>query len=88
MPPDRLPSKPKPNPYEHFSLKEEIDHLTDPEHVPIEEGREIIMARSNERNSGGKTAIFEENDTVEFSTVFPLSTLAQVVFLSPPLWEK
>ena len=37
----------------------------------MEEGREIIMAGSKERNSGSKTATFKENDTVEISTIFP-----------------
>jgi len=36
----------------------------------MEEGREIIMAKSKERNNDGKTATFEENDTIEFDTIF------------------
>jgi len=44
--------------------------LTDPEVVPMEEGRKIIMARSKERNNCDKTATFEENDTVKFPTIF------------------
>ena len=47
MPRDRLPSKPEPNPHKHcncVTLKEEIEDSTDPQDVPMEEGREIIMA--------------------------------------------
>ena len=39
---DRLPSKPEPNSQEHYNcvtLKEEVENLTDPEDIPIEEGR-------------------------------------------------
>jgi len=90
-PSDRLSNKLEPNPCEHWNcitLKEEIVDLTDPEDVLMEKGREIIMAGSKERNKGGKTATFEENDTVEFAAIFPLSSLTQVVFLSPTLLEK
>ena len=71
--PDRLPSKLEPNLHEHcncVTLKEEIEDLTDPEDVAMEEGREIIMARNKERNNGGKTATFVENDIVEFLVIF------------------
>jgi len=37
-PPDKLPSKPEPNSREHcnyFTLKEEIEDITDPEDVPM-----------------------------------------------------
>jgi len=37
----------------------------------MEEGREIIMAGSKERNNGGKTAIFVENNTVDSRNFFP-----------------
>jgi len=50
-PPDRLSSKPESNHREYcnwISLKEEIEDLIDPEDMPIEEGREIIMAGSKE----------------------------------------
>jgi len=73
-PSDRLPSKLEPNPREHcncVTLKEEIEDLTDPEDVPIEEDRKIIMARSKKRNNDGKPVTFEENDTVEYPSVFP-----------------
>jgi len=53
-------------------LKEEVDNLIDPEDVPMEESREIIMARSKERNDGGKTATLIENDTIEIPTIFPI----------------
>jgi len=52
-------------------LKEEIEDLTGLNDVPMEEGREIIMVGSKERNNGSKTATFEENDTIEFPTTFP-----------------
>jgi len=71
---DRLPSKPEPNPREHYNcvtLKEEIEDSTDPEDVPIEKGRKIIIAGSKEQNNGNKTATFKENDTVEFPIIFP-----------------
>ena len=90
MPPDRLPSKPKPNPHKHCNLvtmMEEEEDLTDAEDSSMEEGREIIMAGNKERNNDGKTATFKDNGTVEISTIFPPSFLAQVVFLSHALWE-
>jgi len=53
-------------------LKKEVEDFTDPEDVPMEEGREIIMAGSKEMNNGGKTATFIENDTIEIPVIFPL----------------
>jgi len=53
MPSDRRPSKPEPNPREHCScvtMKDEED-LADSEKVPIEEGKEIIIAGDKERNN-------------------------------------
>jgi len=70
---NRLSSKPKPKLREHYScvtIKDEED-LTDSEDVPIEEGREIIIAGNKERNNDGKTATFKENDNVEIPTIFP-----------------
>ena len=70
---DRLPSKPKTNPHENcncVTMKEDKEDLTDSEEVPKEEGREITMARSKERNNGGKTTTFKENDTIEIPTIF------------------
>jgi len=49
-----LPSKPESNPREHcncVTLKEEVE---EPEDILLEEGREVIMAESKERNDGGK----------------------------------
>jgi len=37
----------------------------------MEKGREILMAASKERNNGGKTATFVENDTIEIPIIFP-----------------
>ena len=73
-PSDRLPSKPEPNTREHcnyVTMKEEEEDFTDSEEVPMEEGREITIAGSKERNNGGKTATFKENDTIEIPTIFP-----------------
>ena len=63
-------------------MKEDEEDLTDSEEVPKEEGREITMAGSKESNYGGKTATFVENDSIQIPTIFPLSFLTQVVFLS------
>jgi len=82
---NRLPSKPGPNPLEHcncVTIKEDEEDLTDSEEVPKEKGREITMASSKERNYGGKTASFVENDSIQIPIIFPLSFLTQVVFLS------
>jgi len=49
----------------------------------MEDGREIIMVGSKERNNGGKTAILVENDTIQIPQFFHLSSLTQVVFLFP-----
>jgi len=89
--PDILPNKPEPNPGEHcncFTMKEDEEDSTDPKEVPMEEGREITMAGSKKNNYGGKTTTFVENDSIEIPTIFPLSFLAQIVFLSYALWEK
>jgi len=52
-------------------MKEEEEDLTNPENVPMEDGRKIIMAGSEKSNNGCKTATFEENGTVEFPVTFP-----------------
>jgi len=73
-PPDRLPSNLEPNPCEQYNcvtLKEEVEHITGPEDIPMEEGRKIIMVGSKERNDGGKTATFVENDDIEIPIIFP-----------------
>ena len=85
---DRLPNKLEPNPREHcnrVTMKGEEEDLTASEEVPMWEGREITMAGSKESTNGGKTATLKENNTVEVPTIFPLSSLTQVVFLSPAL---
>ena len=85
---NRLPSKPEPNPHKHYNcvtMKEEEEDLTDPVDSPMEEGREIIKAENKERNNDKKTATLKENDTVEILPFFHLSSLTQVVFLSPVL---
>jgi len=71
---DRLPSKPEPNLHEHcncVTLKEEVNDFTDLKDILIDEGREIIMVESKERNDDGKFAIFIENENVDIPTVFP-----------------
>jgi len=73
MAPDILPSKPEPNCRDHcnyVTLKEEIEDSANPEDVPMVESRKITMIGSKESNNSGKTAIFEENDTVEFPIIF------------------
>ena len=65
-------------------MKEEED-LTDSEEVPMEEGREIIMAGNKESNNDGKTATFKENNTVEIPTSFPPKLHSLGSFLSPAL---
>ena len=64
----------EPNPQEqcnYVTTKEEDEDLTDSEEVPMKEGREITMASSKERNNGGKTITFKENDTIEILIIFP-----------------
>jgi len=73
-PPDRLSSNPEPNPHEKcncVTLKEEVEDFIDPENIPMQEAREIIMARSKEKNDSGKTATLIENDTIEIPIIFP-----------------
>ena len=52
------------------TLNEEVEDFIDREDTPMEEGREIIMAGSKDRNDGGKTATLIENDTIEIRTIF------------------
>jgi len=60
-------------------LKEGAEQSED---ITLEEGREVIMAKSNERNDEGEPVTFGENDSFEIPKVFPLSFLTQVAFLS------
>jgi len=63
-------SKPESNPREHCNwviLKEGVE---DTEDIPLEEGREVIMAESKERNDDGKPITFIEDDDFEIPTVF------------------
>jgi len=48
-----------------------VEYFIDPEDIPMEEGREIIMAGSKERNDGGETGTLIENDNIEIPTIFP-----------------
>jgi len=52
-------------------LKEEVEDSIDSEDTTIEEGREIIMVESKERNDGGKVATFIENESLDIPTIFP-----------------
>ena len=54
----------------------------------MEEGSEITMARSKERNEVGKTATFIVNETVEIPTVFPPKLSDEVTSLSLVFWER
>jgi len=44
---------------------------SDLEDIPFEEGREIIMVESKEKNDTGKDVTFIENESLEILTVFP-----------------
>ena len=84
-PPDRLFSKPEPNPHEHcnsVTIKKDEEDLSDPEEVPKEQGREITMAGSKESNYSGKTITFVDNDSIQIPNICPLSFLTQAIFLS------
>jgi len=71
----RLPSESESKLREHYNyvtLKEEVE---DPEKITPEEGREVIMAESKEKNDEGEPINFRENDSFEILKVFPLSFL-------------
>jgi len=51
----------------------------------MKEGSKITIADNKEKNNGGKTATFKENDTIEIPSIFPPKLLTQIVFLSPAL---
>ena len=90
-PPDRLPSKPEPNPREHYNyvtMKEDGEDLTDSKEVPMEKAREVTMAGSKESNFGGKTATFIDNDSIEIPTIFPLKLLDPGSFSIPCIMGK
>ena len=61
-------------------MKEGVE---DPEDIPLEEGRELSMAESRERNNGGKPITFIENDKFEIPTVFPPKVLDPSSFIMP-----
>ena len=85
-PPDRLLSKPESNPHEHcncVTLKERVEDSIDPEDISIEEGREIIIVESKERNDGGKVVTFIENESLEIPTIFPPKLLDPGSFSIP-----
>jgi len=52
-------------------LKEGVEDPSDPEDIPFEEGKEIIMVESKERNDVGKAVTFIKNESLEIPTVFP-----------------
>jgi len=82
-PPDRLPSKPKSNPYEHYNFVTLKEAVEDAEDVTLEEGKEMIMAESKERNNGGKPMTFIKNDSFEIPKVFPPKLLDPGSFSIP-----
>ena len=69
-------------------MKEEEQDPRDPEDILLEEGREMIMVESQERNDGGKPMTFKENDSLEIPTVFTSKLPDPVAFPSHVLWEK
>jgi len=73
-PPSRLMSKLESNPREHcnyVTLKEGEEDRRDLEDIPLEEGREMIVVESKERNDGGKRLTFIGHDSLEIPIVFP-----------------
>jgi len=46
------------------------------------------MASSKERNNGGKSASFKENDTIEIPTIFPPKLLDPCSFSIPCIMRK
>jgi len=91
IPPDRLPSKPEPNPRGHsncVTLKEKVEESINLEDIPIEEGREIIVVESKERNDGGKATTFIENESVEIPNIFPPKLSDPGSFSTPCTMEK
>jgi len=51
-------------------LIEGVKDSVDPENTSIEEGREIKMVESKEKNDGGKAMEFVENESLEIPTCF------------------
>ena len=49
-------------------MKQGVEDLDD---ITLEEGREVIMVESKERNDGGEPITFIENDSFEIAIVFP-----------------
>jgi len=89
--PDRLPSKPEPNPrkqYNYVTMKKDAEDLTDSKEVPMEEGREVTMAGSKENNYGGKTVTFVRMTLLRSQPFFPLSFITQEAFSSKSIMGK
>jgi len=51
-------------------LKEGVEDPINPNDTPFEEGREIIMLESKERNDGGKAITFIKNESLEIPHIF------------------
>ena len=68
----RLPSKPESDAHEHCNYVTLKEGVEDPEDMPLEEGKEVIMAEIKERNDGGKPITFIEDDSFDPPSVFPL----------------
>jgi len=81
-PPGKLLSKPKSNPHKQcngVTLKKRVEDFED---MTLEEGREVIMVESKEKNDEGEPITFREKDSFESRKSFPLNFLTQVAFLS------
>jgi len=65
-------------------LKEGVEN---PEDITLEEGQEVTMAESKERNDGGEPMIFRENDSFEIPKVF-LPKLPDLDSFSYPLCHR
>jgi len=67
----RLPSKLESDPCEQCNYAILKERAKDPENITLEEGREVIMAKSKERNNNGDPMTFRENDSFEIPKIFP-----------------
>jgi len=73
IPLDRLLSKPESNPHEYcncVTLKDELVDPIDPKDALFENGKEINIVESKDRNDGGKVVTFMENESLEILTCF------------------
>jgi len=52
-------------------FQEGVENPIDPKDTASEDGREIIMVKSKERNNGSKAVTFIKNESLEITTFFP-----------------